>query len=62
MPDLVVLHASLSALAARSRQIGNDERGEVTIERTILLTAVVSLAITILVLGIPKLTHLLPGS
>ena len=62
MSELIAFRVCLSALVARSREIGNDERGGVTTECTVLTVTVVALAITVLVLGILKLTRLLAGS
>jgi hypothetical protein len=62
MSELIAIRVYLAALGAHVREIGDDERGEMSIEPLILTTAVVGLAFIVVVLGVLKLTRLFAGS
>jgi len=62
MSELIAVRLYLSALVAHARESRNDERGEMTIEPLILGTAIVALAVVVVVIGILKLTRHLAGS
>lgn len=46
-------------LVARLRALRDDERGEVDLERIVLTTWLIALAVPVIGLGVPKLIHLL---
>ena len=58
MPQSVTVHPCVSARLAQLAAIRSDERGEVTVERTVLTAAVIGLAVIILVLAFPMVRDL----
>lgn len=58
----VAVRALLCVLAARCGELRNDERGEMEMERIMLTTIMISLAIVVVAIGVPKLIHLFAGS
>ena len=58
MPQPDTVHPCVSPRLARLRALRHDERGEVTLERTVLTAAVIGLAVIILVLAFPKVSDL----
>ncbi|MEW6473138.1 MAG: hypothetical protein AB1679_12780 [Actinomycetota bacterium] len=59
MPQSITVHPCVSARLAQLRAIRSDERGEVTIERTVLTAVVIGLALVILVLAFPMVRDLI---
>jgi hypothetical protein len=49
-------------LPARCRELSNNERGEMQMERIMLTRIVITLGIIVVALAIPKLIHLFAGS
>jgi hypothetical protein len=62
MPDLVAVWSAVCARVTQLRAIRSDERGEVTLERTVLTAVLAGLALIIVSLGLPALTRVLTGS
>lgn len=62
LPEGVALRALLCVLAARYGELRNDERGEMQMERIMLTTIMISLALVVVAIGVPKLIHLFAGS
>ena len=59
MPKPVTLRPDVCAAVVRLRARRNEERGEMTIERTVLTAALIGLALVILGLGFPVITRVL---